>query len=72
MVYDPVEDGLGPGGRPAQLFQHHGRHASDPRPADYILLFVDMPCRACTWSFRLGQAPVAHVEIQVDSVDLHI
>ena len=28
MVDDAVENGLGPGGRPAKLFQHHWCHAS--------------------------------------------
>ena len=31
VVDDAVKDGLGPGGRPSKLFQHHRRHSTIQR-----------------------------------------
>ena len=68
MVYNPVEDGLGPGGRPAKLFQHHGRHASIQ--GLQIVSFSLSICPALGHLF--SEKFSGHIEIQVDSVDLHI
>ena len=68
MVYDPVEDGLGPGGRSAKLFQHHGRHASIQ--GLQIVSFSLSICPALGHLF--SEKLFGHIEIQVDSVDLHI
>ena len=68
MVYDPVEDGLGPGGRPAKLFQHHGRHASVQG-----LQIVSFSLSICpAFGHLFSEKLFGHIEIQVDSVDLHI
>ena len=68
MVYNPVEDGLGPGGRPAKLFQHHGRHASIQ--GLQIVSFSLSICPALGHLF--SEKLFGHIEIQVDRVDLHI
>ena len=64
MVYNPVEDGLSPGGRPAKLFQHHGRHSSIQGLQNVAFFLSICPALGHFFSEKL----FSHIEIQVDSV----
>ena len=68
MVNDSVENGLGPGGRPAILFQYHRCH-----PFVQRLESVTFPLSICP-AFRhfFSEKFLADVEVNVDGVDLHV
>ena len=68
MVDDAVENGLGPGGRPAKLFQHHRRHAFVQ--GLQIVSFALSICPAFGHFF--SEKFFGHIEIRIDSVNLHI
>ena len=55
VVNDPVEDGLGPGGRSAKLLQHHCRHA--PVQSLQIISVTVAICPAFGHSDFVGHAP---------------
>ena len=68
VVNNPVEDGLGSGGRPAKLFQYHRCHPSIQR-----LEVVNIPLSICP-AFRhfFSEKFLADVEVNVDGVDLDV
>ena len=68
VVNSPVEDGLGPGGRPAKLFQYHWCHPSIQR-----LEVVTISLSICP-AFRhfFSEKFLADVEVNIDGVDLHV
>ena len=68
MVDDPVEDGLGPGGRSAKLLQHHWRHA--PVQSLQIISVALSICPAFGHFF--SEKLFSHIEIWIDSVNFHI
>ena len=68
MVDEPVENGLGPGGRSAKLFQHHGRHAPVKGLQIASLSLPICPALGHFFSNKL----FGHIEIQVNSVDLDV
>ena len=68
VVDNPVEDGLGPGGRPAKLFQYHRCH-----PSVQSLEIVAVPLSICP-AFRhfFSEKFLADIEVNVDGVDLDV
>ena len=68
MVDDAVENGLGPGGRPAKLFQHHRCHASIQ-----CLEVVAVPLAICpTLRHFFSEKLSGNREIWPDSVNLDV
>ena len=68
VVSDPVEDGLGPGGRPAKLLQYHRCHPSVQR-----LKVVAIPLSICpAFCHFFSEKFLADVEVNVDGVDLDV
>ena len=68
VVNDPVEDGLGPGGRPAKLLQYHRCHPSVQR-----LKVIAIPLSICpAFCHFFSEKFLADVEVNVDGVDLDV
>ena len=70
MVDNSVEDGLGPGGRPANLLQNHWRHTLIQ---GLQIESVSVALSICpAFGHLFSEKFFSHIEIWIDSVNFHI